>query len=70
MASPLLELGDRVALRRFVKTIPPRLDGAVDRVGTFATGGRLWVGMAAALAVINPRARRAARAGLVALHHE
>jgi hypothetical protein len=66
VARRLLDLGDRVALRKFVMDLPPQLSSVVDRIGRLATGGGLWMGFAAALAVIGPRARRAARAGLVA----
>jgi undecaprenyl-diphosphatase len=62
----LLELGDRIALRQFVRNLSPRLGSVIDRTGRLATGGGLWVGVAAALAMIGPRARRAARSGLVA----
>ena len=66
MASRLLELSDQLALRRFVKSLPPKVGWIIDRCGRLATGGRLWAGFGVALALINPRARRASRAGLVA----
>jgi hypothetical protein len=66
VARRLLELGDRVARRKFIMDLPPQLSSVVDRIGRLATGGGFWMGVAAALAVTGPRARRAARAGLVA----
>src|SRR5690242_20081755 len=65
VASRVLKLADRVALRRLAKNLPPTLASLVDRIGRLATGGRLWVGVAAALAAFSGRGRRAARAGVV-----
>jgi hypothetical protein len=59
VARRLLELGDRVARRKFIMDLPPQLSSVVDRIGRLATGGGFWMGVAAALAVTGPRARRA-----------
>jgi undecaprenyl-diphosphatase len=59
-------LADRVALRHVARDIPSWLERPVKTVGGAASGGRLWVGAAAALAALGPRGRRAAVDGVAA----
>jgi undecaprenyl-diphosphatase len=59
-------VADRLALRRTIKKIPPWVGRPADLIGHAATGGRLWLGAAAGLAVLGPRGRRAATNGVAA----
>ena len=61
-----LAVADRLALRRTVRKVPPWVGRPADAIGHAATGGRLWLGAAAALAARGPRGRRAAVNGAVA----
>jgi undecaprenyl-diphosphatase len=66
MFGHVASLADKIALRRIVKAIPDPVADTVTKVGRAASGGGLWVGTAAALAVTGDRGRRAARRGLAA----
>jgi undecaprenyl-diphosphatase len=60
------QLVDQAALRHFVKEIPDSIGGPANAIGTAATGGRLWFGTAAGLALLGRRGRWAAVGGLAA----
>jgi undecaprenyl-diphosphatase len=62
MRNPLT-IADRLALRHVVREVPDWFGRPVDAVGNAATGGRLWLGAAAALGALGPRGRRAAVSG-------
>ena len=66
MLGRVASIADQAALRRVVKEIPDPVSSAVTTIGRAASGGALWVGSAAALAVTGARGRRAAARGLVA----
>jgi len=61
-----LELVDQAALRHLVKEIPDSIGGPANAIGTAATGGKLWFGTAAGLALLGRRGRWAAVSGLAA----
>ena len=66
MLGRVASIADQAALRHVVKEIPEPVANAVTTIGRAASGGALWVGSAAALAVTGARGRRAAARGLVA----
>jgi undecaprenyl-diphosphatase len=60
MRNPLTTTADQLALRHVVRETPDWFGRPVDAIGDAATGGRLWLGAAAALGALGPRGRRAA----------
>src|SRR5687768_18498846 len=66
MLANVASIADKLALRRIVKAVPEPVSSTVTTVGRAASGGALWVGSAAALAVTGERGRKAARRGLIA----
>jgi hypothetical protein len=62
-----LTTADRLALRHVVLEVPDWFGRPVDAVGQAATGGRLWLGAAAALGALGARGRRAAVNGVAAV---
>ena len=60
------KIGDQLALRRVVQSIPEPVGEVMTTIGRSASGGALWLGSAAVLAAVGPRGRRAAGRGLVA----
>ena len=66
MLGRVASIADQAALRRVVKEIPDPVASAVTTIGRAASGGALWIGSAAALAVSGARGRRAAARGLIA----
>ncbi|MEY2420701.1 MAG: hypothetical protein QOI95_768 [Acidimicrobiaceae bacterium] len=59
-------VSDQLALRHVAKSIPEPVASTVDTVGRAASGGGLWVGCAALLAVCGSKGRHAAGRGLIA----
>jgi hypothetical protein len=60
------KVGDQLALRHLVKSIPEPVGEAITTIGRSASGGGLWLGGAALLGVCGRRGRRAAGRGLIA----
>jgi membrane-associated phospholipid phosphatase len=69
-ATALRELGavDRAVYRAVADTPTPQLDASIRRLSNAANYSRLWLGTAAAIAVLGgPRGRRAALEGVAAI---
>lgn len=65
----LRELGavDRAVYRAVADTPTPALDDHVRRLSNAANYSRLWLGLAAGIAVLGKRGRRAALEGVIAI---
>jgi undecaprenyl-diphosphatase len=68
-STALRELGavDRATYRAIAQTPTPSLDDPIRRLSNAANNSRLWLGIAAALAVLGCGGRRAALEGVVAI---
>jgi membrane-associated phospholipid phosphatase len=58
---------DRMLYAAVAGTSTPTIDTAMRRLSNAANNSRLWMGVAAGLAFLGPRGRRAAATGLVAI---